>query len=298
MNEFSSDHIRVNLSAIAQKVLNNDRIIFSASSNSRLSFGTLVNRIIENFDDDFEINEDYVHLRGEGQVVYLQSENINTLDSVRLSHYLKNVPNPTVPKYVKCLLESFARLPFIEQERLILKKDIIEEIEKALNDKDKKRLRLKFKGKYMELTPVCIAPALEGTFQYLIGVKDDETISIRLSRIEKIKAIGKADKIKQALKDNINVGLYEFGPTFIVEKPVDVKVRFTTQDGLNSYLYSVMHRPMHYAIEEGNIYKFRCSELQARYFFFRFAGEVEILEPESLRDKFHDLYQAGLKNYQ
>ena len=54
---------------------------------------------------------------------------------------------------------------------------------------------------------------------------------------------------------------------------------------------------MHIAIEEDNVYVFCCSEMQAIYFFFRFAGDVEILEPLSLRNKFRDLYTAGLDKY-
>lgn len=297
MNEFYSDHIRINLTTIARKIIENDSVLFGASSNSKLTFGTLINRIIENFDDDFDINEDHLTLRGEGtgRLIYLQADVVATLERVRLSNYLKSVPNPTVSKYVKCFLESFARLPFIEQERLILKKEI-HCIESAI--KNKKALWLKFKGTPKVITPICISPAKEGTFQYLIGIEEGALVSIRLSRIEKIKAMGKADRISENIKNRIDESLSEFGPTFVVEPPVTVKVRFTTQEGLGSYLYSVMHRPMHCAIEDENVFVFNCSETQALYFFFRFAGEAEILEPKSLRDKFRTLYQAGLNNYQ
>lgn len=54
---------------------------------------------------------------------------------------------------------------------------------------------------------------------------------------------------------------------------------------------------MHIAIEDNNVFVFQCSETQALYFFFRFAGDAEILEPLSLRNKMRDLYQAGLDNY-
>ena len=293
MNDFDCNHIRVNLSNIARKVIENDSILFGASSNSKLTFGSLINRIIQNFDDDFEVNEDYLALRSEGQgkLVYLQGEVVDILNGVRLSGYLRNVASPTVPKFVKCLLESFARLPFIEQEKLILKNDIIKPICAAIENR--KRLRLRFKGETMELTPISIAPAKEGTFQYLIGLADENLKSIRLSRIEKVKLIGKADRTPEKLKAKIDEDLSEFGPTFIMAPPVTIKVRFT-DNGLDSYKYTVMHRPMHCAIEEGNVYVFQCSEMQALYFFFRFAGDAEILEPQSLRDKFRDLYQAGL----
>jgi len=60
MNEFVSDHIRVNLTTLAYNTIISDSIIFGASSHSKLTYGAMLNRIIENFDDDFTINESYL----------------------------------------------------------------------------------------------------------------------------------------------------------------------------------------------------------------------------------------------
>lgn len=296
MNEFVSDHIRINLTNLAQKVIESDRIIFGASANSKLTYGAIVNKIIANFDDDFTLNENLLTLRSEDEsrVIRLQNEVIDILDAVRLNDYLKNTSSPSVPKYVKCLLESFARLPFIDREKLILKKDAIRHIEDAL--KNQKNLHVTYKGNSLIVTPICIAPAKEGTFLYLIGEENSSRISIRLSRIEKIRAIGKANPIPEKIRNQIDADLSEFGPTFITEPNVTIKVKFTPK-GLESYKYSVIHRPIHTNIECDNIYVFHCSESQALYFFFRFAGDAEILEPLSLRNKMRDLYQTGLNNY-
>ncbi len=294
--EFVSDHIRINLTNLAQKVIESDRIIFGASANSNLTYGAIINKIIENYDDDFAIDDSLLSLRNEDEsrIVRLQNDVIEILDTVVLTDYLKNAPTPSVPKYVKCLLESYARLPFIEREKLILKKDVIQHIDAAL--KKRKNLQITYKGDTFIVTPICIAPAKEGTFQYLVGEKGSSRVSIRLSRIEKIRPIGKSTPISDSIIKQINADLSEFGPTFVTEQKKTIKVKFSKK-GLESYEYSVMHRPMHIAIEDDNVYVFHCSEMQAIYFFFRFAGDAEILEPLSLRNEFRNLYTAGLNNY-
>lgn len=293
---FVSDHIRIALSSLAQKILESDRTIFGASANSNLTYGTLINRIIINFDDDFSLDESLFCLHGNemSRIIRLKNEAIDILSSIKPKKYLTTIHNPNTSKYIKCLLETFARLPFIEREKLILKTDIIHHIETAL--KNQKKLQLLYIGNSHLITPICIAPSKEGTFQYLIGEENTALVSFRLSRIEKIRATGKASLVSESMKKEVVENLSEFGATFITAPKTVIKVRFT-DDGLKSYEYSVIHRPMHVAIEENDIYVFNCSELQALYFFFRFAKDAEIIEPQSLRDKFRSLYRDGLNNY-
>lgn len=296
MSEFISDHIRITLSLLAQKILENDCILFGASANCNLTYGTLINRILENFDDDFVLDENLIKLKYEesSSTIRLRNNVIDILGDVNVKTYLKNTPSPNIRKYVKSLLETFARLPFIEREKLILKKDIIEQIDAAL--KNQKKLELLYTGKNHSLAPICIATSKEGTFQYLIGEENASLVSFRLSRIEKIRVKGKAPVLSEHDKYKILEDLSKFGATFITEPVTTIKVKFTDK-GLKSYEYSVIHRPIHVAKEDDNIYVFHCSERQALYFFFRFAGDAEIIEPQSLRDKFRDMYRTGLSNY-
>lgn len=101
------------------------------------------------------------------RIIRLKNEAIDILSSIKQKKYLTTIHNPNTSKYIKCLLETFARLPFIEREKLILKTDIIHHIETAL--KNQKKLQLLYIGNSHLITPICIAPSKEGTFQYLIG---------------------------------------------------------------------------------------------------------------------------------
>lgn len=96
----------------------------------------------------------------------------------------------------------------------------------------------------------------------------------------------------------INEDLAEFGPTFIEDDIQEIVIRFLSNSARQSYEYSIIHRPIHNEVIDGkrNIYKFRCSLKQAEFFFFRFAGDIEILSPDELKAWFIDMYQKGLKS--
>ena len=202
----------------------------------------------------------------------------------------------TVTQFIKCMIESYARTSFLEREKLILKKAVIEPIENAIHRN--KAIKINFAGTDIEISPYKIVPSKEGTFQYLVGTVNGEWKSYRLSRIKFLKTKGRA--ILPAT-DMVNEILAEFGATFFGEQLIDIKIRFTSK-GLLRYNYSVIHRPVHVKVEidaktNDFIYIFHCSEKQALYFFFSFANDVEILEPLSLRQRFIDLYRRGYEQY-
>lgn len=301
----NADHVNVNLTTLAQKVLESDRIIFEMAADSHLSRTQLVNTLIKNFDNDFKLESSLLKLRDKGMYFKVRL-NIDTIKLINGDNdykaNLQAIRDWTVPQFIKCLLETYARLPFIEREKYLLKNSIIEPIENAIFRK--RVLSVTYNYDTFRVTPICIAPSKEGTFQYLVCLLEDGRIwTFRLSRLQKVKALKEAKPVSEELRKHIDEELSEFGPTFIKEKKVIVKVRLT-QRGASSYMYSVIHRPIHFDIEHlsngrdaEDVFVFRCSEMQALYFFFRFAGEAEILEPKSLRDKFRDMYQAGLNRY-
>ncbi len=316
MKEFwvENEHINLNLTSLAQKTISADCEIFSASSSNGIyTRSTFINQVITNYDykygdnddGDFPLDKNLIRLKERGSYfkMRLNKDAIDKLTKLGSdSSFLNKHDFHSCPQYIKCVLEAYARLPFIQREELILKNRIIEPIKNALARKQ--MLSIKYKGKNkdkdeeLKVSPIRIVPAKEGTFQYLIAMKDNSVIPLRLSRIQWVKplrhehAIDISDDINKQIIDS----LAEYGPTFIKEPVVKIKVKFT-DNGLASYKYSVIHRPMHVAVEANNVYVFKCSEMQAKYFFFRFVGDATILEPASLRDEFKKLYESGLKNY-
>jgi len=192
-------------------------------------------------------------------------------------------------------MESYARLPFIQRERFILS-DTINDIDTAIS-KNKMVTVITF-NKTHNISPYAIIPSKENAFSCLIGYTEEG--KIKSIRISQIKSINPHDKRKLPKEDVINAMndlLAEYGATFIEEEVVDVQIQFLTTSARQSYEYSIIHRPVHTKIldDEKNIFLFRCSLKQAKYFFFRFAGEVKIIAPTELRDWFVEQYKAGLE---
>lgn len=292
-----NEHINLNITHLAQKVLDSDRLLLGTAQEKGLSFGTIVNTIISSYDDDFPLTESLIKKKD-----YQSHKKMRLSRSAmdELTYYEENAyplgGKYSVTQYIKCLLESYARMNFLDREKLILKKTVIEPIENAI--RQNKAIRIKFSNQLIELSPYKIVPSKEGTFQYLVGAVDGKWAAYRLSRIKFLKTKGKA---VFPATEQIDEALAEFGPTFFGEPTIDIKIRFTRK-GLLRYEYSVIHRPIHTRIESdakgnGDIYVFHCSEKQALYFFFSYADDVEILEPLSLRQRFIDMYRHGYEQY-
>lgn len=292
-----NEHINLNITHLAQKVLDSDRLLLGTAQEKGLSFGTIVNTIISSYDDDFPLTESLIKKKD-----YQSHKKMRLSRSAMdaLTDYEENAyplgGKYSVTQYIKCLLESYARINFLDREKLILKKTVIEPIENAI--RQNKAIRIKFSNQLIELSPYKIVPSKEGTFQYLVGAVDGKWAAYRLSRIKFLKTKGKA---VFPATEQIDEALAEFGPTFFGEPTIDIKIRFTRK-GLLRYEYSVIHRPIHTRIESdakgnGDIYVFHCSEKQALYFFFSYADDAEILEPLSLRQRFIDMYRRGYEQY-
>ncbi len=311
----NGDRVRINLTDLAKKVIfQSDLKIFEASSDDHWTKNQFINMLIQNYEGEFELNLNLLNGRdGNYYLLRLNKNNFNSISSP--THpYKRNIRYTggpwdkkfECPQFIKCLLETYARLPFIEREKLVLKNSVIKPILTAISESRKLCITYAHDTKFFyTVSPICIAPAKEGTFQYLICIDDkDGLMSLRLSRIKEVNAERKkSSPLSEFRFKEISEKLAEFGPTFVNEDEVTVKVRLTPE-GISHYLYSVMHRPMHIDVEHKSngkdaedVFVFRCSERQAQYFFFRFAGEAEILEPKSLRDKFRTLYESGLNRY-
>ena len=55
-----NEHINLNITHLAQKVLDSDRLLLGTAQEKGLSFGTIVNTIISSYDDDFPLTESLI----------------------------------------------------------------------------------------------------------------------------------------------------------------------------------------------------------------------------------------------
>jgi hypothetical protein len=296
--------INVNLTKITRKVINQDRIIFNNISleENEIKLGSFINIVLKNtfFKEEYYklFDSSLLSIRDKGSYFKfrLAYDNKKSLDKGDFSdiNYID-----TAPQYIKLVLETYANLSFFEREKILLTNIISE-----LNDYILRKKSITFYTKTKNeneyiILPLIISPSKEYTFNYLIA-KDLEGnfISIRISNI-----VGKIYKSSTLILyptefelDELKRNLIEYGATFACDKKIKVKVRLS-QEGINSFSYSVIHRPIEVS-REGNIFSFECSAKQIEYFFFRFCENAEILEPIELRQLFINKYKSGLKQYE
>lgn len=304
-----SDFIHLNISELATSVLGADEIIFRASAQTGYAVhgstsvsGGFINLILENMlalvreeSPSIEIHHEFVMIRDYQSYARVRLHG-SLIDDFNTFFEEKDVSSEVIKRpsqYLKVLLETYARLPFLERERIVLKKHM-DVIQNAIMKK--KVLHLTYIQKRMTMEPLWIEASKEGTYSYLVGTENGGMKILRISRIETIRLGGSIKPIPESKLREYREKLTKYGPTFAEDEVVTVKVRLTDR-GVESYRYSVLHRPVHSRIEDGNIYVFECSERQVQYFFFRFAGDAEIISPPSLRKKFLELYQQGSDVY-
>ena len=252
--------------------------------------------------------------KGHGEKFRINVENVQLLkDEINEEEYYDD----TIGLYLKALYEEYCEKQNYERERIFFK-DIMDEISMAINES--KKLKLAIKEKYNPKTKsfytrrYLVSPykiVLDDTksYNYLIGlaeeIKEDGTTkekkvsSFRISRIDKIKKMSSMGGfISKENKDKIEDELIHKKAQFMVGDIIDVKVRFTRK-GIESFKRQLYLRPQFYekSKTEDCVYTFKCTEVQAINYFFKFARDVEVLEPQVLREKFIKRYSEALDNY-
>lgn len=252
--------------------------------------------------------------KGHGEKFRINVENVQLLkDEINEEEYYDD----TIGLYLKALYEEYCEKQNYDREQIFFK-DIMDEISMAINET--KKLKLAIKEKYNPKTksfytrrylvsPYKIVQDDTKSYNYLIGlaeeIKEDGTTkekkvsSFRISRIDKIKKMSSMGGfISKENKDKIEDELIHKKAQFMVGDIIDVKVRFTRK-GIESFKRQLYLRPQFYekSKTEDCVYTFKCTEVQAINYFFKFARDVEVLEPQVLRAKFIKRYSEALENY-
>lgn len=252
--------------------------------------------------------------KGHGEKFRINVENVQLLkDEINEEEYYDD----TIGLYLKALYEEYCEKQNFEREQIFFK-DIMDEISMAINES--KKLKLAIKEKYKPKTksfytrryfvsPYKIVQDDTKSYNYLIGlaeeIKEDGTTkekkvsSFRISRIDKIKKMSSMGGfISKENKDKIEDELIHKKAQFMVGDIIDVKVRFTRK-GIESFKRQLYLRPQFYekSKTEDCVYTFKCTEVQAINYFFKFARDVEVLEPQVLREMFIKRYSEALDNY-
>ncbi len=212
--------------------------------------------------------------------------------------------NDNIGQYLKSVIEEYARLPYVEREK-IYKKDIMEEIQLAIAGGNILKLTLittnqRKQNNVMYVKPYCVMCDQESMYNYLVGYTsadgDEWNIgSVRISSLTDCKL--KARKaLSQSEKGAVLQAIQTKGVQFLSSDDEDkIKVEFTPQG--ESMYKKILHLRPSYVKKDRNVYEFRCTLFQAEAYFFRFGHDVKILEPEVLANKFYRRFKSAQRLY-
>lgn len=319
---------RVNLSSLARSVIEMDISVFDEGG----SLSGFLNRIITAFRENAEASVDLVvgerqqqllsngyapdiakrlageyrhqllqkmeaYPQGESLMFRLNNYNFQILYEERAESTAYSAPS----KYLKALLEEYARLSPSEREGVYYAPVIRQQLEPALEASN--LLELRISGKRFLVRPYSLMADPFNSHLYLVGYARREEqsaqqqviASFRISRLEQVKMKKHSGKLSVEEKRQIEKQLQQVGVQYLVGNRDHISVRLTPL-GRQAFLQRSYMRPVPEQIQ-GDVYHFNCSPMQIRNYFLTFGKEAEILEPASLRKEFAKIYREAAKIY-
>lgn len=206
-------------------------------------------------------------------------------------------------KYIKCVLEEYARLPYIEREKIFFS-PLMEEIQAAIQDKNQLRVVTGTDAIY-SVYPYEILSDPLSTANYLVGYctrydnPEDEKrpCSFRISALKSVRREkSKSAFLKESLWTQLSQTIASRGVQFMVGNEAEIHVKLT-KAGVNKYRRQTHLRPPLVREQEDDVYVFKCTTAQAEFYFFKFGKDAKIILPIELRTKFKKMYEDAAIEY-
>ena len=259
-----------------------------------------------------ELKEKVASYKKEVQSTYRIDK--KNLDIIRKSSLEAQNYNESVSAYVKAVLEEYATRPMYEREQIYFK-DRVETVESAISQRKKLRIITRTTNYETNTTdfnryivcPYKLCQDKAKMYNYIVGLsekidkdgaEEQKIASFRLAFIESIDMMSEKSFISKDKQALIDSEIKSKGVQFLIGKVEAIKVRFTDR-GVYSFNHQFHLRPTEYEKVDGekNTYVFKCTRQQARNYFFKFGGDVEVLEPDGLRNDFIRLYREAFDRY-
>lgn len=219
-----------------------------------------------------------------------------------------------VGRYLKAVFEEYCALPNHIREQIYFK-ETVQTIKWAIEMRHKLQIvtaaqydirqKVSVAKKYI-VAPYKIVQDNCMSFNYLAcysseilpdgTLRDEKIVSYRMNRIEKAsERLSKSANLSEAQKVEIEKEIAEKGIQFLAGDLVVIRIKFTKK-GLDLFNRQIYMRPP-YKKESQDVYVFTCTERQAINYFFKFGIDAQVLEPQSLRERFAKSYQLALSQY-
>ncbi len=329
---------RVNISAAARTVIDADFALFGAKT-----FSGFLNRIIETFMPRAEASIDRMldeyrdrlmgmavktkdgeqkqqlidalvedrrrHLcekkesypKGESVMFRLNNANFEQLYDRQAE--AENYKTPA--KYLKAILEEYARLSPAEREQVYFSEVIEQTIQPAIDAHYLLEVTLGT-GVYW-IRPYAVMTDAHSAHVYLVGLsrpkedpqdRNERIVSVRISRMGKVSSRRRHSFGRITVDDKLDIEekIRCVGVQYLVGEAEEITLRLTPY-GQQEFLQRAHLRPQPIRVSEDGIYTFYCTGRQIRNFFISFGKEAEVLSPPSLRDAFAQSYRDALTVY-
>lgn len=240
-----------------------------------------------------------IETKGITKLYHINDENIEYLSDCCENEYYSQ---PS--KYIRSVIEEYCKLPFIKRQR-IFRKDIYDIIERACNEKRILKIKSPYlnKGEFFYVYPYKIVPDPLHMQSYLVcysrkntdDEKEKRLASFSMTRVNRPTILSRTFHFTKEEKKYIENQLSINSPAYFVGNLKTIKVKLTER-GKQYYNSRIHSRPEKKEIV-GDIYIFECTEQQILNYFFSFEADAEIISPESLRNRFKETYEKGLKIY-
>ncbi|TYB31259.1 MAG: WYL domain-containing protein [Candidatus Mcinerneyibacterium aminivorans] len=246
----------------------------------KISQGTLCNIIFETFYNDYKKWSFGSNL--EKTINFkLKEKNYSVLNNLLENKKIEENKS----KYFRNLLVTYLDNKPYHRERIVYKNNI-DKIFKAI--KDQKNVAINYKDEERTLEPYSVKTTKEELFNYLLCYcyKHQEYRTYRISNI-KVKYVKKEDWQHYNEKKIENLS-ENFDP--FLSRGKKLKVKFTGR-GKDLFENVIFYNRPEVIKRKGNIYILQCSLEKAKAYFASFFDEVEILEPDYIRNHFAEKYQ-------
>ena len=252
--------------------------------------------LLENYKENL-IQKKEAYEKGESITFRLNNKNFNYLTEGALCN--EHLYYSSISEYVKSVIEEYTRLPYIKRE-LILFKDRFDTITEAIQKNHQLHITTQGQNCYL-VYPYSIQSDPFKVSHYLVCyyIKSSQKFpcSFRIANIEQIASTRFSAKLTKDDKKELENLITTRGVQFIVSsEDMPIKVRLTKR-GEQLYHSNLYLRPKYATKSSNGIYIFHCTQAQARYYFFKFGKEAEIIEPIELRQKFATNYAKAYKVY-
>lgn len=267
------------------------------------AYKNFINQIISHEKNEIE-NKIKLQLKNKylSQIYRVNVENKNYLQSDECKE--SEIYNQKLGHYLKCIIEEYSALPYIEREQIFFKESY-DKVKQAINEKLLLYVTAS-NNMHFCVYPFSLETDAMSTRLYLTSLskeKDSENnqkypASYRIPNLINIKVLKQSGKLTKEEISKLKKAISNRKVQFLLGDEKEIHVRLT-KAGIEKYNSQVYMRPAF--IKEktnGNEYFFYCTERQAENYFFKFGEDAEIISPESLRLWFKDMYKSASMIYE